>query len=136
MPDRIHYRLLQCSRCGLIFSSPILSEKTIANLYKASNVTYDHEIDSLKDTYGRYLQKTLQYVRKNPRLLEIGAGNGFFLEKAIDMGITSVTGIEPGKQSVQQARPDIKKHLITDFFPSKKVKPGTQDIICVFQRIY
>ena len=135
IPDRIHYRLLHCAQCGLIFSSPILSEKKINKLYRASTVTYDQEVMSLKETYGNYLLQAMKYTKLNPHILEIGAGNGFFLEKAKDLGFSHVSGIEPGKQSVAMARPDIKKHLIVDFFPSLKVKPNSQDIICTFQTL-
>lgn len=135
IPDRVHYRLLRCSKCGLIFSSPILSEKTIRKLYRASKLTYEQEIGSLQETYGYYLQSALKYTVKNPRLLEVGGGNGFFLEKAKDMGLTKVYGVEPSQDAVNQARSDIKKNMIVDFFPSKKIKKSGMDIICIFQTL-
>lgn len=135
IPDRVHYRLLRCKKCGLIFSSPILSEKAIRKLYRESRLTYEQEIESLKDTYGSYLQKTLQHSVKNPKLLEIGGGNGFFLEKAKEMGLSKIYGVEPSQDAVNQARNDIKKNMIVDFFPSKKIKKASFDIICIFQTL-
>ena len=135
IPDRVHYRLLRCEKCGLIFSSPILSEKAIRKLYRESRLTYEQEIVSLKETYGSYLKKTLQHSVKNPKLLEIGGGNGFFLEKAKEMGLTKVYGVEPSQDGVNQARSDIKKNMIVDFFPSQKIKKSSFDIICIFQTL-
>lgn len=135
IPDRVHYRLLQCNKCALIFSSPILSEKTIRKLYRESRLTYEQEIESLKETYGHYLGNTLRYSVKNPALLEIGGGSGFFLEKAKEMGLSKVYGVEPSQDAVNQARSDIKKNMIVDFFPSKKIKKSSMDIICIFQTL-
>lgn len=135
IPDRVHYRLLRCSKCGLIFSSPILSENTIRQLYRESKLTYEQEIESLKETYGHYLEKSLRNTVKNPTLLEIGGGNGFFLEKAKEMGLSKVYGIEPSQDAVNQARSDIKKNMIVDFFPSRKIKNSAFDIICIFQTL-
>lgn len=135
IPDRVHYRLLRCSKCGLIFSSPILSEKTIRKLYRESKLTYEQEIESLKETYGHYLEKSLRNTVKNPTLLEIGGGSGFFLEKAKEMGLSKVYGVEPSQDAVNQARSDIKKNMIVDFFPSRKIKNSAFDIICIFQTL-
>jgi len=133
IPDKIHYRLLKCLRCGLAFSSPILSENKIKLLYRHSNLTYETEIPSLKKTYGHYLRRTFKYLPANPRLLEIGGGNGFFLEEALANRITDVWGVEPSPAAVSKAKADIKKRMIIDFFPTKKIKPNSVDIICFFQ---
>ncbi|MBI2617088.1 class I SAM-dependent methyltransferase [Candidatus Gottesmanbacteria bacterium] len=135
IPEKVHYRLMRCQRCTLIYSSPILTEDKIKLLYKQSKLTYAEEIPSLKKTYGDYLSKTLPFVNKNPHLLEIGGGNGFFLEKALELGVTKVNGIEPSRSAINAARSDIKKKLIADFFPSEKIKPSSYDIICIFQTL-
>lgn len=135
MPDKIHYQINRCGKCGLIYSSPILAEERIKNLYQKSTVSYEEEIGYLKETYGRYLKKCFAYLPSNPKLLEIGSGNGFFLEKAKELGIKKIKGIEPGKAAVDKARPEIKKELIMDFFPSKKIKIDSFDIICFFQTL-
>lgn len=135
IPDRVHYRLLKCTRCSLIFSSPILPEKDLRKLYGKSTVTYGEEMNSLNETYGKYLKKAVFYCRENPRLLEIGCGNGFFLEKAVELGILDVSGIEPGVESVKRAKKDIQKKIIVDFFPSRHIKAASKDIICIFQTL-
>src|SRR5579885_143085 len=58
-PDRIHYQLLLCKKCGLIFSSPIFPIKRINTLYKGSTFTYSDESKLLAKTYGNYLKKIL-----------------------------------------------------------------------------
>jgi len=134
-PDRIHYQLLKCQVCGLIFSSPILAEDKIKHLYKKSELTYEVEIPSLKKTYGNYLRRALKFTVKKPKLVEIGGGNGFFLEEAKKNKVFDIWGVEPSREAVTKARRDIKKRIIIDFFPTKKIRPGSCDIICFFQTL-
>ena len=64
LPDKIHYRLLKCLRCGLIFSNPIFDSRKINNLYKKSDFTYQAEAEFLKKTYGFYLKDVLAKLKK------------------------------------------------------------------------
>src|SRR3989338_9806014 len=75
-PDRAHYRLLKCDRCGLIFSNPILSLNKINSLYFKSDFNYDLESEYLKKTYFKYFKKyLLNQDIKSKKVLEIGCGN-------------------------------------------------------------
>ena len=67
-----------------------------------------------------------------PKLLEIGCGNGFFLEEAKRQGY-DVYGVEPGKPSVDKARSDIKKNIKNDIFKPGQSKRNFFDVICCFQ---
>lgn len=135
LPDRIHYQLNRCSHCGLIYSSPILSYETIKHLYNTSHVTYENEIESLQKTYKQYLLRALKYLPHNPKLLEIGAGNGFFLEMCLELGLKNPIGIEPSKNAYDNASKKIQKYLVHDFFPSEKIHKNSIDIICIFQTL-
>ncbi len=135
-PDRMHHRFVKCYRCGLIFSSPILPEEKIINLYKKSTFDYGHESAYLKKTYGYYLKQLLgDRVRRGLRLLDIGCGNGFFLEEAKDMGIEKVFGVEPGKASVKKAPQWLQKNIKIGLFEKKIYKNNTFDIISCFHTL-
>lgn len=135
-PDRQHFRIVECSRCGLVFSNPIFTPAKIHSWYEKSDFRYDKESLYLKKTYGFYLKKMLG--NKNPeklKLLEIGCGNGFFLEEALKVGFKNVYGVEPGKPSVKKARVDIKKNIKLDIFKPGLYKDNTFDIICCFHTL-
>ncbi len=135
-PDRIHYRFLLCKKCGLIFSSPILSSERIKKLYKKSDFTYSNEAHYLANTYGYYLEKVLpESGRKNLKLLDIGCGNGFFLEKAKLMGVGHVFGVEPGKESVKKARSDVRKNIKIDVLRPGLFGKNYFDVICCFHTL-
>ncbi len=136
VPDRVHYRFVRCKRCGLVFSNPIFEPQKITKLYKRSGFDYGRESEFLKTTYGNYLKEILP--KKNLeflRLLDIGAGNGFFLEKAKELGIKNVWGIEPGKETIKKARKDIRSKIKNDILKSGLFKNNYFDIICCFHTL-
>ena len=134
-PDRMHYQFLNCLKCGLIFSSPIFNEKEIKTLYTGSTFDYGQESEYLKKTYGKYLQDTIKDVDGKQKLLDIGCGNGFFLEEALERGIADVWGIEPGKKSIKSARNDLKRRIINSLYKSTLFSPQTFSIITCFHTL-
>lgn len=133
MPDRIHYQIVRCNLCGLVYSNPILDLEKISQLYKRSIYTYRAYEDDLIATYSYYLRKYVVNITRNLSFLEIGCGNGFFLQHAKDLGFGSVTGVEPGSDTVRGASGSIRKKIINDIFRPKQFKPATFDVICCFQ---
>lgn len=131
IPDRLHYRIVRCKRCGLHRSNPIYKPEQISMLYKKSTLRYETEIPYLKKTYGRYLKRITPLLESRHRLLDIGCGNGFFLQEAQEQGFKSVFGVEPG-ESVQQASPDIKKHITLDFFHGNLFPKNYFDLVSCF----
>ncbi len=135
-PDRLHYRFLKCLNCGMIFSSPILPANKIDKFYLHSTFDYDLEAFYLKKTYGYYLRQVLKNVKREEiRLLDIGCGNGFFLEEAKEMGVGFVYGIEPGKETIKKAPSWLRKNIKMGIFEKGIVKNNTYDIVCCFHTL-
>lgn len=134
-PDGMHYRIVRCQNCSLVFSNPILELGKINALYKQSKFEYQLESDFLKQTYKFYFKQIIPKKFKNIRLLEIGCGNGFFLEEIKKMGINNFFGIEPSKDAVAKAKPGIKKKIKIDILKSGIFKNDSFDIICCFHTL-
>lgn len=135
-PDRVHYRFVKCMNCGLIFSNPILPSDEIIKYYEHSDFDYAIESGYLKKTYGSYLTKAIgSRQREKINLLDIGCGNGFFLEEAKKQGISKVVGVEPGRQTVDKAPKWLKKFIIQDIFKTGQFRKNTFDIICCFHTL-
>lgn len=135
IPQKCHYRILKCKACGLVYSSPVLRPDEIEQLYKKSKLNYEAEIENIKETYGRYLKEAMNLVPSPQNILEIGCGNGFFLEKALDMGFKNVYGVEPSKDAVEKADKRIKDRIIIDIFRPGLFNENFFDLICFFQTI-
>lgn len=135
LPDRIHYRILRCQRCGLVFSSPIFPPKKIANWYGQSSCTYSSQVPFLSKTYLRLYDDAKPLLPPNPKVLEIGCGNGYFLSALRDNGIGDVYGVEPGKDMVATAPPSLRDRIIVDVFKKHQFPGVSFDLICCFHTL-
>ncbi len=132
-PDRVHYRMVRCRKCGLIRSDPVLPEEELARLYRGSAFDYEEESGCARLTYARYVQESLPRFEGRARMLEIGCGNGFFLEKALGLGFTEVHGVEPSRQAVEAAPPAVRDRIKNELFQEGLYPPGWFSLICGFQ---
>ena len=133
LPDGIHYRILKCLNCGLVFSSPILPEATLKRLYKESKVTYGEQISDLTKTYGIYLKELEKHEVKKGRFLEIGCGNGFLLTEAKKQGYREVYGVEPSREAIKKTPKKIRKNIKSNLFKNGLFPKNFFDVICFFQ---
>ena len=132
-PDRVHYRIVKCLRCGLVRSDPVADPAVISSLYSLSGFRYEAEVNNLTTTYGRYLSELDRLGGRKDALLEIGCGNGFLLEEAHRRGYTIVRGVEPSTDAVVQAPPSVRAGIVVDVMRPGLFEEETFDAICLFQ---
>lgn len=135
---REHYRIVRCNGCGLVRSNPILDPTQIQSLYEDSLFCYDSEVDFAADTYVDLFLNLLSgrcRTGEMESILEIGCGNGFFLERAQQMGIPRVLGFEPSSECLLRASPSIRPHIINGVFRPELVQGQRFDVICSFHVI-
>ena len=133
IPDMLHYQIVRCNTCGLVRSDPVADASLLRLLYQQSSFTYSQDTPNLTRTYGRYLRKTEKYQISKDHLLEIGCGNGFFLEEAQVQGFREVTGVEPSRDATDQANPAIRSKIICDMLRPGLLPINTFSAICMFQ---
>lgn len=133
LPDRVHYRLVKCNSCGLLRSDPIADPGLLARLYHDSTFTYNEEVADLKKTYGRYLARLDRFGVRKDALLEVGCGNGFFLQQALAQGYRTVRGVEPSRSAVDQAAPEVRDSIVCGLMRAGLFPAPEFDVICLFQ---
>lgn len=133
LPDRVHYRLARCDRCGLLRSDPIANADLVTRLYRASSVDYTGEVQNLRRTYGSHLRRLAPLLARREGLLEIGCGNGFFLEEALAQGYRDVRGIEPSEKACSMAAQAVASGIVNDVVRPGQFEGESFDVVCLFQ---
>ena len=133
LPDGLHYRLVRCRSCGLVRSDPAADPEQIARIYSQSAFDYGDEVENLAATYGTYLRRLGRFGARPGSLLEIGCGNGFFLEEALRQGYEEAHGVEPSAEAVARAKPAIRSRIRVGVVGPGLFEPETFDVICLFQ---
>ncbi len=133
LPDRIHYRIVRCKTCGLVRSDPVAEAAAIAELYGQSTFDYRDELDNLARTYGAYLRRLDFYGASKASILEIGCGNGFFLDEAGRQGYRDLRGVEPSRAAVGLAREKIRNGIVLGVMEAGLFPDDSFDVICLFQ---
>lgn len=128
-PDGFHYEMVRCRNCSLLYASSIYEVDKTDKLYEVSDFPYNKELDGLKRTYGNCLRYIENLISKKENFLEIGCGNGFLLEVAINQGWKNVVGIEPSIKAINQAKPNIRKKIVHSTFKSNSLKKDSYDLV-------
>lgn len=136
LPDKIHYRILKCERCGLVFSSPIFSAKKLSKFYRKSLCNYQDQIPYLIKTYFKIVEQIKKDLPKNPKVLEVGCGNGFFLKALVDLNFTkNVLGIEPSSKMVLETDLAVQGKIKVNIFKSNLFSKNSFDLILCFHTL-
>ncbi len=133
LPDRVHYRMVVCNSCGLVRSDPVADEELLASLYASSSFDYGEEVESIQATYGRALGWLEERSPRREALLEIGCGNGFFLQQARRQGWREARGVEPSADAVAKAPPELDGAIVQDVMRAGLFAPESFDAVCLFQ---
>lgn len=99
----LHYRIVKCLRCSLVYANPAPKSEVILDEYKQM---IDEEY--LREEKGRRLSariilRKLNHLIRPGKLLEVGAATGFFMDEARSFG-WEVSGVEPSLWASQYAR--------------------------------
>jgi 2-polyprenyl-3-methyl-5-hydroxy-6-metoxy-1,4-benzoquinol methylase len=132
--DNLHYKIVRCKNCGLVFSQEILPPEALENLYSKSKITYGEYTDIIRKDYWQGLERFLGDTPKE-KALEIGCGNGFFLEELLKHGFKEVYGCEPSTDAKNMANPTVKDNIVSGFFKEDLFAQNTFDLVCSFQTL-
>lgn len=128
----MHFRIVQCSGCGLIYSNPILPMEEIEELYRRSEFISEEQLSHM---VRDYLEIFLRYIGSMDKgaLLEVGCANGFFLERIGEFGFTHCRGVEPGREAVEKASRTVRPFIVNDFLKPGMFPRESFDVVCGFQ---
>ncbi|MEE2695407.1 MAG: class I SAM-dependent methyltransferase [Pseudomonadota bacterium] len=115
----------KCINCGFYFSDlkPSFGQDVVG-------------IEDLRRKNFRKLIKTILNKRINPKILEIGSGDGFFVEECIKEGIT-ITGSEASINSLKKLRSKFKIKFLELCLPESIITKtkGVFDVV-IFNDVF
>jgi 2-polyprenyl-3-methyl-5-hydroxy-6-metoxy-1,4-benzoquinol methylase len=95
--------IVKCTRCGLVYQSPIPPSDDIVDAYDGVvDQRYEEERSGRLETFSRDLAGVHRHERGG-RLLDVGCHLGLFLDVAREGG-WDVAGVEPSRWAVDRAR--------------------------------
>lgn len=135
MPEYMHYRLIDCPCCDLLYASPLPSEEYLAAGY--GDAAYDSGVEAhyAAATYGRLLEGFAAQLPDRHGALDIGAGDGAFLESLLEQGFDQLVGVEPSRAPIAAARTDIRPFLREGIFKGGDFVPGSFSLVTCFQTL-
>jgi SAM-dependent methyltransferase len=139
--DFAPYRVVSCSRCGLVFLSPRLTESAILKLYsdqeyyvsEVSGQGYDEYLEVQHNwvrTFTRRLEQIAKY-QKPGKSLDIGCGPGFFLEAAQAQGYDTF-GLDPSEYIIKVAREKFGDRVQVGLIESSSYPAHHFDLVVAF----
>ena len=134
-PDKVHYQLNKCKKCGLIFSSPIFPSEKIINLYTESFLSYQNKVSFVTKTYLGLFNGLIKGLPNEPSILEIGCGDGFFLKALHEKGFNKLYGVEPSKKMVEAVPHKLRRNVKQSIFRKGLFPKNSFNIICCFHTL-
>lgn len=143
--EKFNLRLVECVDCGLVFTNPRLNPEEIWLRYSpdyfwkeympalgVTNGTFD--LARFDARHAPMLRHIARYRPSGGRLLEIGAGAGFFL-KAAERAGWSVAGIEISSEGVEFATTKLDLDVRRESVETLSFEPGSFDVVVMFDVI-
>ncbi|MGI8426483.1 MAG: class I SAM-dependent methyltransferase [Actinomycetota bacterium] len=135
LPEYMHYRLVVCPVCELVYANPAPAPEALAVGYREAAYDSSEEARYAAATYGRLVASIMSRLPDKDSALDIGAGDGAFLERLLDLGFRDVAGVEPSRAPIEAAKPGIRALIRQGLFSEKDFSGERFSLITCFQTI-
>jgi SAM-dependent methyltransferase len=133
LPEYMHPRLIACGQCGILYGNPVLSPGTLATAYQLADFDSGGEAHYASTTYAAHVRKILPRLPDLDGALDIGTGDGAFLECLLELGFRNVAGVEPSQAPVAAAQVHIKPLIRLGIFKPDNFSADSFSLVSCFQ---
>jgi SAM-dependent methyltransferase len=135
IPEYMHYQLISCGKCDLLYASPVPQQEALSEAYHVAAFDSSEEAHYASQIYAQLLQRLLPRLPDRVGVLDIGTGDGAFLEQLLSLGFSSVMGVEPSAAPIAVAKANIRPLIRPGIFEVKAFEPEQFSLITCFQTL-
>ena len=135
IPEYMRYRLVECPGCDLLYASPLPALGTLAKAYHEAAYDSSEEAHFAARTYGKVLDRFMDSLPDQKGALDIGTGDGAFLEELVARGFKEVRGVEPSLAPIRASKPEIRPLIRHGLFNPRHYKKESLNLVTCFQTI-
>ena len=133
LPEYMHPRLCECTKCHLLYGNPVLSQESISAGYETAAFDSTTEAEQASRTYQSLIERILPRLPDRDAALDIGTGDGVFLERLLESGFSRVRGVEPSSAPIAAAKPHVREFIQHGLFDPNVFEPASFSLITCFQ---
>jgi SAM-dependent methyltransferase len=134
-PEYMHYRLLECMRCDVLYANPLPTRESLDEAYREAAFDSSEEARHASDVYAEFLPDILTNLSQREAALDIGTGDGAFLEHLLRSGFERVVGVEPSRAPVEAARPAVRGLIRQGAFRPSDFDKESFSLVTCFQTL-
>lgn len=135
LPEYMHYRLVLCPTCDLVYASPVPSAEGLARAYDEAAFDSAEEARCAARTYGRLLGSILGRLPDRGSAIDVGTGDGVFLEELAAAGFADIVGVEPSAAPIAAAAPRVRPWIRHGTFHETDFPAGAATLVTCFQTL-
>jgi len=134
-PELMHWRLVTCASCGLVYASPAPADDELLREYRDADFDAGGESHYAAETYARLVGRLTAHLPDRDGALDIGAGDGAFLERLLDLGFSSVVGLEPSDAARRGALARVRDAIREEAFEAGMFGESSFSLVTCLQTV-
>jgi len=135
LPDYMHHRLIVCPTCDLLYATPVPTASDLREAYGTAAFGSSTEARCAARTYAGLLPLITPRLPDRERALDVGAGDGAFLEELVAAGFGHVVGVEPSAAARAAAKPGIQQLIRPVVFCAADYPNAGFSLVTCFQTL-
>src|SRR5260221_10652077 len=133
LPEYMHYRILECTGCDLLYANPLPTQRALEEAYHEAAFDSAEEAHHASVTYAEFLPGIVDKLAERGAAVDIGTGDGAFLEQLSRYGFGRIVGVEPSAAPVEAAKSAIRPLIRQTPFRVGDFDKGSFSLVTCFQ---
>ena len=135
LPEYMHHALVVCTNCDLLYSNPIPTRDAIEHAYREAAFDASDESRFASLTYATLLRQMAPDWPDRHGALDIGTGDGAFLQQLVADGFDGVMGVEPSSAPIAAADSAVRRLIRHGPFNASDFSSQSLRLVTCFQTL-